>query len=193
MTTLEKSFDVIVVGAGHAGCEAALAAARMGCDVLVLTMSVETIAHMPCNPAIGGLAKGHLVKEIDALGGAMGGVADATGIQFRLLNRSKGPAVRGTRCQSDLFRYRARMRETLEGQERLTVREATVEGLVVEGGRVAGVSTGDGGFSAGRTVIITAGTFLTWGNSGTRRAALAKPLPSNCPARWGNWSCNWGG
>ena len=160
MDRFSKSYDVIVVGGGHAGCEAALAAARMGCETLVVTMTVETMAHMPCNPAIGGLAKGNLVKEVDALGGAMGLVADATGIQFRVLNRSKGAAVQGSRCQSDMFRYRARMRQRVEGQERLTIRQAAVEELLTEGSRVAGVRCADGDILLGRTVIITTGTFL---------------------------------
>lgn len=155
-----RAYDVIVIGAGHAGCEAALAAARMGCETLVLTMSMDTIAHMPCNPAIGGLAKGNLVKEIDALGGEMGKVADATGIQFRVLNRSKGPAVWGSRCQSDLYRYRVRMRSILESQPRLTLKQATVEDLVHEGRRIAAVTTADGAVYAGRTVVITTGTFM---------------------------------
>ena len=157
---MDKEYDVVVIGGGHAGCEAALAAARLGCETLLVTMSAQTIAHMPCNPAIGGLAKGHLVKEIDALGGEMGRVADATGIQFRVLNRSKGPAVRGTRCQSDMYRYRARMRGSLEVQQRLTIRECTVESLVVDGGRVNGVLTGDGVVHLGRCVVLTTGTFL---------------------------------
>ena len=156
----DRHYDVIVIGAGHAGCEAALAAARMGCETLVLTMTLETVAHMPCNPAIGGLAKGQLVKEIDALGGEMGKVADATGIQFRVLNSSKGPAVRGSRCQSDMFAYRARMRSVLEAQPRLTLCETTVDELLTEGNRVAGVSTHDGMRYLGRAVVITTGTFL---------------------------------
>ncbi len=155
-----RRYDVIVIGAGHAGCEAALAAARMGCETLVLTMSMETIAHMPCNPAIGGLAKGNLVKEIDALGGEMGKVADATGIQFRVLNRSKGPAVWGSRCQSDQYRYRSRMRSVLESQPRLTVRQATVEDLVQDGNRICAVTTSDGAAYSACTVVITTGTFM---------------------------------
>lgn len=161
----EAQYDVIIVGAGHAGAEAALAAARLGVRVLVLTMSVDTIAHMPCNPAIGGLAKGHLVKEIDALGGAMGIVADETGIQFRVLNSSKGPAVRGTRCQSDMFAYRDNMRGRLESQAGISIKQTTVEDLLMEkdnGGspQVKGVRTSDGMTYLGRTVLLTTGTFL---------------------------------
>ncbi|MDH4248766.1 MAG: tRNA uridine-5-carboxymethylaminomethyl(34) synthesis enzyme MnmG, partial [Deltaproteobacteria bacterium] len=154
------TFDVIVVGAGHAGCEAALAAARLGCETLVLTMTRETIAHMPCNPAIGGLAKGNLVKEIDALGGEMGRNTDETGIQFRILNRSKGPAVWGTRAQSDMFKYRARMRGILETTPHLTVLEAEVAALLRSGNRAEGVRTVEGQEYRGSTVIITTGTFL---------------------------------
>src|SRR5918911_4100168 len=126
------SYDVIVVGAGHAGCEASLAAARMGARVLVLTGSLEMVAQMSCNPAIGGVAKGHLVKEIDALGGEMASVIDATGIQFRRLNASKGPAVRSTRAQADKRRYRDEMRGKLEHQERLALRQGEVAQLGVE-------------------------------------------------------------
>ena len=156
----QKKYDVIVIGAGHAGCEAALAAARMGCSTLMLTMNLDTIAQMSCNPAIGGLAKGHLVKEIDALGGEMAKCIDRTGIQFRVLNRSKGPAVRGTRAQADKQRYRMAMKETLEKQPGLEVKQGLVEKLVVENGRVEGVETNIGVTYRSSAVIITTGTFL---------------------------------
>ena len=153
-------WDVIVVGGGHAGCDAALAAARLGCKTLLLTMTVDSIAAMSCNPAIGGLAKGHLVKEIDALGGTMGIVADETGIQFRILNRKKGPAVQGTRCQSDMIVYKNRMRTILEHTENLHICQAEVTELLWEGDQVTGVKTNLGESIASRTVILTTGTFL---------------------------------
>jgi tRNA uridine 5-carboxymethylaminomethyl modification enzyme len=155
-----KKYDVIVVGAGHAGCEAALAAARMGCSALLITMNLDTIAHMSCNPAIGGLAKGHLVKEIDALGGEMAKIIDRTGIQFRTLNRSKGPAVRGTRAQADKQRYRLAMKEAVEKQLKLDVQQGMAERVVVEGNNVVGIETSIGVQYLSPTVIITTGTFL---------------------------------
>ncbi|MDH4162771.1 MAG: tRNA uridine-5-carboxymethylaminomethyl(34) synthesis enzyme MnmG [Nitrospirota bacterium] len=156
----QKRYDVIVIGAGHAGCEAALASARMGCSTLMLTMNLDTIGQMSCNPAIGGLAKGHLVKEIDALGGEMAKITDRTGIQFRTLNKSKGPAVRGTRAQADKQRYRAAMKESLEKQTGLDVKQGMVEKLLVGGQRVSGVETNIGVQYLSSTVIITTGTFL---------------------------------
>lgn len=158
-------YDLVVIGAGHAGCEASLAAARMGARVLVLTGSIDTVAHMSCNPAIGGVAKGHLVKEIDALGGEMASVIDATGIQFRRLNASKGPAVRSTRAQADKRRYRDEMRGRLERCPNLALRQGEVAALGVDdsgGGRprIAGVETTMGVRYRCRAVILSAGTFL---------------------------------
>ena len=156
----EQPFDVIVVGAGHAGIEACLAAARMGCSTLMLTLNLDHIGQMSCNPAIGGIGKGHLVKEIDALGGEMGRAIDDTGIQFRLLNTKKGPAVRASRAQADKALYRQRMKRVLETCPGLTLRQGSVEGLIVDGGQVKGVETQIGERFYGRKVILTTGTFL---------------------------------
>ena len=158
--SIQKTYDVIVIGAGHAGCEAALASARMGCSTLMLTMNLDSIALMSCNPAIGGLAKGHLVKEIDALGGEMARLIDRTGIQFRVLNLSKGPAVRGTRAQADKQRYRLGMKEIVEKQRGLDVKQGMVEKLLVDEGRITGVETAIGEQYFSSAVIITTGTFL---------------------------------
>src|SRR6478609_3035387 len=153
-------YDVIIVGAGHAGIEACLAAARMGCKTLMLTLNLDHIGQMSCNPAIGGIGKGHLVKEIDALGGEMGHAIDDTGIQFRVLNTKKGPAVRASRAQADKALYRQRMKRVLENCAGLTVRQGSVEALIVENGRVKGVETQIGEQFYGRRVILTTGTFL---------------------------------
>jgi len=153
-------YQVIVVGAGHAGCEAALAAARLGCRTLLLTIALDSVGVMSCNPAIGGLAKGHLVKEIDALGGEMGRNIDATGIQFRILNTKKGPAVRASRAQADRQMYRLRMKKVLEDTQNLDLKQATVSGLAVEQGRVAGVRTREGQVFHGEKIVLTTGTFM---------------------------------
>ena len=153
-------FDVIVVGGGHAGTEAALAAARMGCKTLLLTHNIETLGQMSCNPSIGGIGKGHLVKEVDALGGAMAAATDEGGIQFRILNSSKGPAVRATRAQADRILYKAAIRRRLENQPNLWLFQQAVDDLMVEGDRVAGAVTQVGIRFRSRTVVLTAGTFL---------------------------------
>ncbi len=153
-------YDVIVVGCGHAGAEAALAAARMGCKTLLITHNVETIGQLSCNPSIGGIGKSHLVKELDALGGAMAQVTDEAGIQFRILNGSKGPAVRATRAQIDRELYRVAMRKCIETQENLWVFQQGVDDLIVEGGRAVGVVTQTNVRIYSKTVVITAGTFL---------------------------------
>ncbi|MGB9151156.1 MAG: tRNA uridine-5-carboxymethylaminomethyl(34) synthesis enzyme MnmG [Burkholderiales bacterium] len=154
-------FDVIVVGGGHAGTEAALAAARMGCQTLLLTHNIETLGQMSCNPSIGGIGKGHLVKEVDALGGAMAAATDEAGIQFRILNSSKGPAVRATRAQADRILYKAAIRHRLENQANLTLFQQAVDDLTLEGDRVTGVVTQLGIRFSGKTVVLTAGTFLS--------------------------------
>src|SRR5690242_14100195 len=153
-------YDVIVVGSGHAGIEAALAAARLGCRTLMLTQNLDTIGQMSCNPAIGGLAKGHIVREIDALGGVMGINADATGIQFRLLNRTKGPSVRAPRAQCDKKAYQFRIKHLLELQHRLDLKQGGVSEIIVEAGRAAGIETDLGLRISARSIVITAGTFL---------------------------------
>ena len=160
MHSYETTYDVIVVGAGHAGCEAALAAARIGCQTLLLNMSLDGMAVMSCNPSIGGLAKGHLVREIDALGGEMAKNIDATGIQFRVLNTRKGPAVRAGRAQADKQLYRLRMKRVLEQQANLHVKQGEVTALYMEGNELRGVDTRSGIRFLGKTVVLTTGTFM---------------------------------
>ena len=153
-------YDVIVIGGGHAGIEASLSCARMGAKTLLITILVEQIGAASCNPAIGGLAKGHLVKEIDALGGEMGLCTDATGIQYKMLNASKGPAVRGSRAQIDMDRYRIYMRDVILNTPNLSTKQEMAESLIVEEDEVKGVITQLGNKYSAKKVIITAGTFL---------------------------------
>ena len=155
-----NEYDVAVIGAGHAGCEAALAAARMGLRTVVAIINADTIGAMSCNPAIGGLAKGHLVREIDALGGEMATNIDATSIQFRRLNTSKGPAVRSSRAQADRLLYRLRMKSVLENQANLTIKQAIVDSILVENGKVTGLITSLEEVISVKAVIVATGTFL---------------------------------
>src|ERR1700692_459361 len=156
----DEVFDVIVIGGGHAGCEAASAAARLGANTVLVTINLDLIGQMSCNPAIGGIGKGHLVREIDALGGIMGRVIDRTGIQFRLLNRSRGPAVRAPRAQADRAMYRVEMRQTLEGTPNLSLRQGLVTSLLIEDGRVLGVELQDSRRMGATAVVVATGTFL---------------------------------
>ncbi|MCX5708600.1 MAG: FAD-dependent oxidoreductase, partial [Candidatus Omnitrophica bacterium] len=155
-----KDCDVIVIGAGHAGIEASLAAARMGCSTLMLTLDVDTIGHMSCNPAIGGVGKGQLVKEIDALGGEMGKAADACGMQFRILNASKGPAVQSSRAQIDRSLYKDYMKKTVLAQKNLKVKAAQVAKLIVKNDLILGIITDQDEEILSKTVVICSGTFL---------------------------------
>src|SRR5215211_8008453 len=157
---MQDTYDAVVIGAGHAGCEAARACARMGLRTAMVTMNADLIAQMSCNPAIGGIAKGHLVREVDALGGVMGEVADAVGIQFRLLNTSRGPAVWSPRAQMDKKQYRVRMREVLEKEPNLRILQAEVASLRLNGRSVTGVLLRDGRTLAAKAVVVTTGTFL---------------------------------
>src|SRR5437667_172808 len=160
MFKLPTEYDVLVVGSGHAGIEAALAAARIGCRTLMLTQNLDTIGQMSCNPAVGGLAKGHIVREIDAMGGAMGLNADATGIQFRMLNRAKGPSVRAPRVQCDKKAYQFRMKAILEATENLDLKQATVSAVLADCGRALGVETDLGLRISAKSTVVTSGTFL---------------------------------
>ena len=187
--------EVLVVGGGHAGSEAALAAARMGAETLLITQSRETIAQMSCNPAIGGIGKGHLVKEIDALGGEMGKAADATGIQFRVLNASRGAATRGSRCQSDYLEYKKVMRQKLEKQPGLMIVEGTAEELLMQGDQVIGLRTDNNEYLA-ETVIITTGTFLNGlihrGEDRVEAGRVAEPSVKKLSLSLGNQSLQLG-
>src|SRR3990167_4962950 len=160
MWSYPKAFDVIVIGAGHAGCESAHAAAKMGAETLLLTMNLDTIGKMSCNPSVGGTAKGHMVREIDALGGLMGKVADRRSIQFRMLNSSKGPSVRSPRSQADKAAYALEMKHRLERTPFLEIKQGTIQSLVVENGKVAGVRTQEGIEYRGKTVVLSSGTFM---------------------------------
>ena len=158
--SFDENFDVIVIGAGHAGCEAASASARMGCETALVTLSLDMIGQMSCNPAVGGIAKGNLVREIDALGGIMGRIIDRTGIQFRLLNRSRGPAVQAPRAQADRALYRTEMRHTLEFTPNLHLRQGLVVDFIINNGRIRGVLLQDTRRLQAKAIVLATGTFL---------------------------------
>lgn len=160
MSVIEETYDVCVVGAGHAGCEAALACARMGLETIIFTVSVDSIAMMPCNPNIGGSSKGHLVREIDALGGQMGINIDKTFIQSKMLNKSKGPAVHSLRAQADKASYSMEMRKTLQSTEHLTIRQAEVSEIITEDNKIAGIKTFSGAIYHSKAVVLCTGTYL---------------------------------
>src|SRR5438552_4665669 len=160
MSPCEYDYDILVIGAGHAGTEAALAAARLGARTALLTTNCDTVAQMSCNPAIGGVAKGQIVREIDALGGAMGRAIDATGIQFRMLNRSKGPAMHSPRAQADKKAYQAEIKRIAESEPNLTLRQEVVDDLLTENGQIVGVQVRGDPIYRARAVVLTTGTFL---------------------------------
>ena len=175
MNTKPNHWDVIVIGGGHAGCEAAAAAARYGARTVLLTHKLETIGEMSCNPAIGGVGKGHLVREIDALDGLMGRVSDVAGIQFRLLNRRKGPAVQGPRTQADRKLYRLAMQQAIQQTDNLSVLAAAVDDIMVKDGRATGVVTADGQSHYAAAIVLTTGTFLDGIiHIGTQRVAAGR-------------------
>jgi len=157
----QKKYDIIVIGAGHAGCEAALSSARMGCSVLLVAIDLDKVASMPCSPSIGGIAKGQLVKEIDALGGEMAKITDKTAIQYRTLNTKKGPAVHSSRTQNDKIRYHMAMKAVIEKQPNLDLKQAMIERLVIENNSIAGVEDNTGFGYPAKAVILAAGTFLS--------------------------------
>ena len=160
MPNLEENYDIVVVGAGHAGCEAALVCARLGLNTIVFTISIDSIALMPCNPNIGGSSKGHLVRELDALGGEMGKNIDKTFIQSKMLNESKGPAVHSLRAQADKQEYSREMRRTLENTDQLTIRQAEVSEILVENHHITGVKTSSGAVYHAKAVVLATGTYL---------------------------------
>ena len=160
MEYIEGKFDIVVAGAGHAGCEAALACARMGLKTLLLTLTKDAVAFMPCNPAIGGTSKGHLVREIDALGGQMGISADQTALQMKMLNTSKGPAVLALRCQADIMAYQLYLRIVLEEQVQLSLKQDEVSDILTKNGCVTGVKTAMGAIYEAQAVVIAAGVYL---------------------------------
>ena len=190
-----KHYGVIIIGGGHAGTEAALASARMGVQTLLLTHNIETLGQMSCNPAIGGIGKSHLVKEIDALDGAMARATDRGGIQFRILNSRKGPAVRATRAQADRILYKAAVREILENQPNLDIFQQGADDLIIEGDQVKGVLTNMGVKFYAQSVVLTAGTFLggkihiglenhSGGRAGDPPSIALASVCGNCPLMW---------